>query len=286
MYPALYMVSLSTGHVVRRRQSSDTEACENIQTGPPGRDGASGPPGPPGMPGRDGRDGRDPLIDLSSLTLQRGEEGVKGDMGLPGISGMKGEPGSNGAKGDMGSSGVVYTRWGRTSCPSGTQVVYTGIAAGARYTTKGGASNRFCLPSVPQYKDFQSTQPFLGELYSVEYHFDNGHSSLLQNIRAADMPCAVCSTTTKSQLLTVPARYTCPIGWHLEYSGYMMSEAEYTTHVNSKEAICVDESAEAIPGTGAHLSLSLVYFMRATCNGIPCPPYDSVSLLTCAVCTM
>ena len=50
-------------------------------------------------------------------------------------------------------------------------------------------------------------------------------------------------------------------------------------------AICVDTSAEAVPGSGANINPSTGVMMRASCNGVPCPPYQSNKLLTCAVCT-
>ena len=40
--------------------------------------------------------------------------------------------------------GTVYTKWGRTTCPSvpGTELVYEGIAAGSQHNQKRGGSNR------------------------------------------------------------------------------------------------------------------------------------------------
>ena len=51
-----------------------------------------------------------------------GPKGPTGSPGLQGPSGLKGEKGQDGT----GSSGVKYVRWGRTTCPSGTQIVYKG----------------------------------------------------------------------------------------------------------------------------------------------------------------
>ena len=42
----------------------------------------------------------------------------------------------------MGTSGVKYVRWGRTTCPSGAQVVYKGI-----YIMENGF---FHFPHFPQ----------------------------------------------------------------------------------------------------------------------------------------
>ena len=41
-------------------------------------------------------------------------------------SGPKGDQGSKGDKGQDGKSGVKYVRWGRTTCPSGAEIVYKG----------------------------------------------------------------------------------------------------------------------------------------------------------------
>ena len=52
----------------------------------------------------------------------------KGDQGAVGRPGEKGSQGDKGEKGQaVGISGVKYVRWGRTTCPSGAQVVYKGI---------------------------------------------------------------------------------------------------------------------------------------------------------------
>ena len=66
----------------------------------------TGIPGPAGPAGRHGE------------KSAGGERGAKGDQGLPGLTGPSG---SN-------AGGVVYTRWGRNSCPSiaGTMLVYPG----------------------------------------------------------------------------------------------------------------------------------------------------------------
>ena len=96
--------------------------------------------------GRDGRDG------LPGRDGQKGEkgDGQKGEKGDKGGKGDTGPVGNTGSKGDAG--GVVYTRWGRTSCPSntGAQLLYEGIAGGSYYNTYGGGANYVCLPKVPQ----------------------------------------------------------------------------------------------------------------------------------------
>jgi len=41
-------------------------------------------------------------------------------------TGPKGDQGSKGDEGQDGKSGVKYVRWGRTTCPSGAEIVYKG----------------------------------------------------------------------------------------------------------------------------------------------------------------
>ena len=71
--------------------------------------------------------------------------GPRGPSGFAGSNGQKGEKGSNGQRGPPGptAGGVVYTRWGKTTCPStsGTQLLYAGRAGGSDYSERGGASN-------------------------------------------------------------------------------------------------------------------------------------------------
>jgi len=41
-------------------------------------------------------------------------------------AGAEGDQGDKGEKGSDGKSGVKYVRWGRTTCPSGAEIVYKG----------------------------------------------------------------------------------------------------------------------------------------------------------------
>ena len=57
-----------------------------------------------------------------------GPAGPKGDQGAVGKTGAQGPQGAKGEKGQdgTGTSGVKYVRWGRTTCPTGVQIVYKG----------------------------------------------------------------------------------------------------------------------------------------------------------------
>ena len=75
-----------------------------------------------------------------------------------GPQGMKGDTGSQGSQGPN-SGGVTYVRWGRTTCndTEGTEVVYTGRAAGANYLHGGGTNDYLCLPGDPEYLELVGT---------------------------------------------------------------------------------------------------------------------------------
>ena len=176
----------------------------------------------------------------------------------------------------------MYIRWGRITCPSvsGTELVYTGIAAGTEHDHKGGRSNRLCLPLTPKYGAYhpgvQGHNPLLGSEYELR------PGSPLPDLHDHKVPCAVCSVTSRSRLLFMPAWNVCPSTWTLEYSGYLMT-AHHFQYRNTFD--CVDKDAESIPGSTIGTNGALFYHVEATRNGIPCPPYDPQKELTCAVCT-
>uniref|UniRef100_A0A1X7SRH2 Uncharacterized protein n=1 Tax=Amphimedon queenslandica TaxID=400682 RepID=A0A1X7SRH2_AMPQE len=120
--------------------------------------------------GRDGRDG------------VPGRDGVKGERGDKGEKGEKGETGATSAK----SGGVVYTRWGRKSCPTGAQLLYEGIAGGSHYAESGGGANYVCLPKVPQY--MSTNVPFAySYMYGSEYDYVN---NIFPGKHDHNVPCA------------------------------------------------------------------------------------------------
>ena len=141
-----------------------------------------------------------------------------------------------------------------------------------------------CMPETPQYLSTDTGSSPVAHLRGVEYETFGRSSSPLRHLLQANMPCAVCHTDTKEAVLTIPAQYTCPNGWSLEYNGYLMSEGEHFDR-HRKGTICVDKDAEAVPGSGADANPSLVFLMKATCDGLPCPPYNTGMALPCAVCS-
>ena len=194
-----------------------------------------------------------------------------------------------GPPGSTSTGGVVYTRWGKTICPStsGTQLLYAGRAAGSWYNQRGGGANYLCLPEQPQYSNYTSgVQNGRAYLYGAEYETggtqpqDNGP---LSSVAEHNVPCAVCYTSTRGTAVMIPAQYTCPSFWTREYYGYLM--ANY--HGDSRTMFeCVDRNPQSIPGSTADRDGTVFYHVEVKCNhGIPCPPYDTQKEVTCVVCT-
>lgn len=169
--------------------------------------------------------------------------------------------------------------------------MFAGIAAGARYGTPGNGANHLCLPNDPIYGETVSgigiSRSFL---YAVEYQID---SFPTRNDREwHDLPCAVCKSPSRHSQLMMPAKNICPSSeWTLEYTGYLMAERSYSSHMRSMY-ICVDGEMETIDrthGIATDRNRGLLNLVESRCvssgGGLPCSPYIDGYELTCAVCT-
>lgn len=65
--------------------------------------------------------------------------------------------------------GIVFTRWGRSVCPSGSRLVYSGFAAGSLYSQPGSGANVLCMRQVPTYGEFYAGNNEGARLYGYEY---------------------------------------------------------------------------------------------------------------------
>ncbi|XP_078364890.1 uncharacterized protein LOC144649289 isoform X2 [Oculina patagonica] len=208
--------------------------------------------------------------------------GFLGMRGPPGRPGQTGPEGAKGEKGQDGKSGVQYVRWGRTTCPSGAEIVYKGRIGGEHYTHIGGGVNYLCLPLNPKYDRYKDGWQSSGYVYGTEYEV-NTFNPFKKNLHDHEAPCAVCFAKSRGSMLMMPARNDCPSGWTEEYHGYLMTE--YYGHKKQRDFICVDENAESVPGTKASKDGALLYPVQGQCGSLPCGPYVAGREFTCAVCT-
>ena len=229
-------------------------------------------------------------------------DGVPGPPGHPGVNGIPGLPGSRGEKGAMGSEGptgpvgppgpvsggVVYTRWGKQTCPDteGTQLLYAGRAGGSNYHTDGGASNYLCMPDDPEYAEYTAGVQGWSQVYGVEMEPRNGPLRAVHNENA---PCAVCYTPHRTTMLMIPAKLSCPSNWIREYQGYLMSATSKCGYADKRTMFeCVDRNPDTVPRNGGDNGPSgaaVFYHNEAACSGLSCPPYDPEKELMCVVCT-
>ncbi|CAC5367051.1 unnamed protein product [Mytilus coruscus] len=164
------------------------------------------------------------------------------------------------------NSGETYIRWGKTSCPKESYLVYDGYAAGKHFKFGGSGANFLCLPKNPEWNSYT-----------------DGNKPYPNTFHDKDMPCAVCQSK-RSTVLMVPGKLTCHDGWHKEFSGYLMSQSS-TNGRTPSEYICVDEKLESVPGGDSGRNEAVVYPVEAICGSLKCPPYVNGRELTCVVCS-
>ena len=213
-----------------------------------------------------------------------GATSCEGDVGPQGAPGMKGDKGDTRAVGPCGpscSGGLTYIRWGQTTCPDtpGTELIYSGRAAGSYFDQKGGTSDYLCSPDTPQYLTSRPGVQGNSPIYGTEYQI---HSTLPIDVDDHTVPCAVCTTQQRTSLLMIPARISCTDSWTLEYNGYLMTENK---RYYRKASEFIDKDPETVPGEASNSNGVLFYHAEAVCNGLQCPPYDQEKELTCAICT-
>jgi len=200
------------------------------------------------------------------------------------------------------ATGVIYTRWGRTTCGPTSVLLYTGYVAGSFYSHKGAGSNYVCAHNKPQWGrgNTAGDQPYTSSLFGAEYEIDstypknhpfstdNNGGASLHNL---DPVCAVCYNPTAGATHMVVARQDCPSpDMTLEYSGYLVSEKSDRTGdayiYYRSEYICVDETPEGRPGSEPNMDGALLFPVQAACGSLPCPPYINLNEITCAVCSI
>ena len=263
-------------------------------TGVRGLLGSTGPPGPKGSTGRPGTDMICPEYGPPGVPCPQGrpgEPGPPGKQGLPGHTGsagpqgVRGEPGSLGVQGVPGprSGGIVYTRWGKRSCPSNseTELLYAGQVGGAQAGHSGGGANFLCMPLNPQYSTYTPEIQGHGYISGVEYESPVGGTGTTVGNDGAT--CALCFVSTRESVIMIPARIDCPSSWTREYYGYLMT-AQYRDSGRSSY-VCVDRAYEPAPNSSGQHPAGHFYHVEATCDSLPCPPYENYKELMCTVCT-
>ena len=173
----------------------------------------------------------------------------------------------------------TYIRWGNSSCPdiNGTSLLYTGFTGGTAYFNRGGGANQLCMPLDPEY-----TLPTEPGIQSNSLVYGSEYEAGFLGSQNENVPCAVCVLSTRSEVVMIPAKTSCPDTWTREYYGYLMSEnhGNYRTHF-----VCVDRGMEYIANYSGHADACDLWLVEASCVSLPCPPYDPQKELGCVVCS-
>ncbi|XP_065928358.1 uncharacterized protein [Magallana gigas] len=182
-----------------------------------------------------------------------------------------------------GNSSVVYTRWGKKTCPPHADLVYSGYTGGSHYSHKGAAVEPLCLPRNPEWGMY--TDGYEGSknyVYGAEYE-TNSFKGYIQTIQDHDVPCVVCLVRQRTVVKMFPARKTCFKGWTLEYHGYLM--AGHYSHEAGTTFTCIDSHPDTLHGGSTSKDGKFFYLVEATCGSLKCPPYVAGRELVCAVCS-
>ncbi|EDO38084.1 predicted protein [Nematostella vectensis] len=278
--------------------------------GPPGVNGLQGLQGERGPIGPKGLMGDKGVQGLPGPKGDRGPTGLSGENGEPGA---RGDTGRKGEKGDKGvatcyvtkrgrrtpkpcylasymddddsswesdsarATGVVYTRWGRTTCPQGgARSIYSGQAAATSHGKgRTGGSSFECMPNRPWFFGQRAPSDPIRNSSVVPQHPEQE-----TDLKATFfyVTCARCLVKTRSIQVMLPARKECYKGWHREYDGFLGVQINRKDH---KEMICIDRDALSMFSAN-----DFVQALRADCDSFSCPPYTRGERLPCVVCTM
>lgn len=181
---------------------------------------------------------------------------------------------------------VLYTRWGRSDCPTGATLVYTGMAAGSSYQ-QGSGANHLCLSLEPTFAQFSDLNENGALLYATQY-WSTGSVPDIAAVHQHFVPCAVCERSSAAVMFMQPGKDTCPTGFNTEYPGYLM--ATHYLH-RASEFVCVDQAPASFTGApGVGSTGNLLYTTELECppgSGTPLCTNNYVNQreVTCSVCT-
>nr|XP_011423386.2 short-chain collagen C4 [Crassostrea gigas] len=184
---------------------------------------------------------------------------------------------------DSQNSSVVYTRWGKKTCPSDAEIVLSGFTGGSYYGHKGAAVDPLCLPRDPEWGLYtDGTDGEKAYVFGAEYETATSPGNL-RSLYQHDVPCAVCLLRNRSVVKMFPARKSCYRGWKLEYRGNLM--AGYYDHPAGSIYTCVDEHPDTLYGGHTNKNGYHFHSIEARCGSLKCPPYVEGREIVCVVCS-
>ena len=164
------------------------------------------------------------------------------------------------------------------------QLVYYGRMGASHFTHRGGGGNFICMPEEnPEYLNYAPSVNGYSYVFGTEY--DAPHNGApFRHLHQQYAPCSLCFVPSKGTVAMIPAKTSCPSGWRKEYAGYLMASYRGTGRGRTTFE-CIDQNPQTVPGQAADTDGARIHHVEASCNGMPCPPYDPQKELTCAVCS-
>ena len=108
---------------------------------------------------------------------------------------------------------MSYTRWGKLTCPPGRERAYDGAIVGSKYN-EGGSSEFLCLHKQPDFLPIvPGSQDERSRMFGTELRNYVGHHEkipALSHLVNHEISCSVCYASSRSAMIIVPGRKTCP----------------------------------------------------------------------------
>jgi len=195
---------------------------------------------------------------------------------------------------NVADASTTYVHWGRSSCGPYSRLLYKGYIAGSFFNEPGGGANSLCVPEEPDFVNTVDGDQGMGSLWGTEYEVSVvSYSNLFskvnnknKSLQDYDAVCAMCYIPSLTDNFMLPGRQDCGKGnsdFNLLYKGYLMTVRKVYTRVGF---ICVDEAPEGRPGSESDVDGNILYPVEVggNCRSLPCPEYESLHEVTCAVC--
>lgn len=151
------------------------------------------------------------------------------------------------------NAGSVFTRWGNSTAPQGTTLLYSGIAFGAYYG-HSGSGGPIVLAAGDPGPSFTGTGAIAYPIVTAQAQTGGVPPGLAAN---KVLKAAVCYSPTPTTVIW--GTWNPPAGWSVVYKGYAL--ASNYTHASASSMICVDADAfdDSQPSTDVGSSTGLLY---------------------------
>lgn len=150
---------------------------------------------------------------------------------------------------------------------------------GSPTSVKNGA-NYLCLPTDPTYLNSNSTENDVRSGVTVTtLQETTGIFPTASNDRV--LQCAYCQTTKSSVVTTLIGTTTCPTGWNVEYTGYLVSPTEGSA-TTSMDYACLSSTPATLSSSAGATGTSGVTLVEQNCESITCTSNEEIA---CTVCT-